>query len=49
MSVRVILVTVIGALLFFTIDLVFGFAIIEFSVMNSFGGRFLPLKRDREQ
>ena len=55
MSVRAILVTIIGALLFFTIDVVFCIAIIEFSVVKSVGGKFFyrqparPLKRDGGQ
>jgi hypothetical protein len=50
MSIHTILVTIIGVLLFFTIDVVFCIAIIEFSVVNSVGGKFfLPMKRDREQ
>ena len=50
MSIRATLVNIIGVLLFFTIDVVFCIAIIEFSVVNSVGGKFfLPVKRDREQ
>jgi hypothetical protein len=50
MSIRATLVNIIGVLLFFTIDVVFCIAIIEFSVVNSIGGKlFLPVKRDREQ
>jgi hypothetical protein len=51
MSIRAILVTIIGALLFFTIDVVFCIAIIEFSFVKSVGGKFFlpstgrPLKR----
>ena len=50
MIIRAIFVNIIGVLLFFTIDVVFCIAIIEFSVVNSVGGKFfLPVKRDREQ
>jgi hypothetical protein len=35
MSIRAMLVTIIGALLFFTINVVFGNAIIGFSVLNT--------------
>jgi hypothetical protein len=35
MSIRAILVTIIGVLLFCAIDFVFGIAIIEFNVVNS--------------
>jgi len=45
MSIRAILFAIIGALLFFTIDVVLSIAIIEFSVMNSFGGRFFTVNR----
>ena len=55
MSIRATLVTIIGALLFFTTDVVFCIAIIEFSVVKSVGGKFSyrqrarPLKKDGEQ
>jgi hypothetical protein len=45
MSIRAIVVTIIGALLFFTIAVIFGIAIIEFSVLNSVGGKFFTLNR----
>jgi hypothetical protein len=45
MSIGAILVAIIAVLLFFTIDVVLGIAIIEFSVMNSFGGRFFTVNR----
>jgi hypothetical protein len=34
-----------SVLLFFTIDVVLGIAIIEFSVVNSVGGRFFSVNR----
>ena len=55
MSIRATLVNIIGVLLFFTIDVVFCIAIIEFSIVNSVGGKCFypqparPLKWDREQ